>query len=250
MSEQDEIELDVGKLFHAFCDKILIVIFVAVLCAAAAYSATVSFIAPKYSASALLYVNSSNLSLANTKVSISTQDLTAAKSLVETYIVILKTRTTLEEVAEVSGLDYSYGQLESMISAGPVNNTEVFSVTVTCNNSSHAEILANTIAQLLPNRIASIVEGSSARIVDSAIEDTTIVSPDYKKNTLYGFTGGFLVTTFVILLLAMMDDKVRDLENASAKYQLPILAVIPDLHSNGSGSDYGKSVRSNERKPG
>lgn len=250
MSEQDEIELDVGKLAHALWDRALIIVLVAVLCAAAAFSLTVSFIAPKYSASALLYVNSSNLSLANTKVSISTQDLTAAKSLVETYIVILKTRTTLEEVAEVSGLDYSYGQLESMISAGPVNNTEVFSVTVTCENSSHAEILANTIAQLLPNRIASIVEGSSARIVDSAIENTTSVSPDYKKNALFGFAGGFLVSSFIVLLLAMMDDKVRELESASAKYQLPILAVIPDLNSNGSGSDYGKSVRSNERKPG
>ena len=51
-----------------------------------------------YTASALMYVNNNSLSVGSTKVSLSYSDLTAAKSLVDTYVVILNARTTLNEV--------------------------------------------------------------------------------------------------------------------------------------------------------
>lgn len=44
----------------------------------------------------MMYVNNSSISVGSTQVNLS--DLTAAQSLVETYMVILKTRGTLEEV--------------------------------------------------------------------------------------------------------------------------------------------------------
>lgn len=249
MDDQDEIELDFAKLFNAVWNKIVVIVLVALLTSATFYGYTVMFVAPQYRATALLYVNSSNLSLANAKVSISTQDLTAAKSLVDTYIVILKTRTTLEEVIEVSGLNYTYGQLSSMVHAAPVNDTEVFSVTVTCHNSEHAEILANTIARLLPNRISSIVEGSSARIVDAAVENPSRVSPNYFRNAFLGFLSGFFGVAAIVVVTALLDDKIRSTETISSKYQIPVLAVIPDLVSDRGGSaGYGRPMRSAERK--
>ena len=108
-----------------------------------------------------MYVNNSSISVGSTQVNLS--DLTAAQSLVETYMVILKTRGTLEEVIKEANLPYDYEQLSGMIEAGAVNSTEVFSISVTSASPEEAEKIANTIAELLPNRIADIVEGSSVR---------------------------------------------------------------------------------------
>ena len=69
-------------------------------------------IPPKYQASALLYVNNSSISVGSTSISLS--DLSASQTLVDTYIAILKTRLTLDEVAVQAGLDYEYEELEEM----------------------------------------------------------------------------------------------------------------------------------------
>ena len=71
-----------------------------------------------------MYVNNSNLSVGSTSISLT--DLNAAQSLVDTYIVILKSRPTLEDVIEKANVSYTYEQLESMISASSVDGTEGF----------------------------------------------------------------------------------------------------------------------------
>lgn len=244
MTDQDEIQIDLSRLFQALWNRIVIIILIGLLTAGCFLGYTIMFIPPQYSSTALLYVNSSNLSLAGSRVSISTQELSAAKSLVDTYIVILRTRTTLEEVVAASGLNYSYRQLGSMIEAAPVDNTEIFSVTVTSRNPAHSEILANTIAQQLPNRIASIVDGSSARIVDTAIENPVRVSPNTRRNAIMGFIVGFLVSCVLILVQTMLDETIRKPDDVTSKYQIPILAVIPDLSATKSRSAYyGNSKR-------
>ena len=64
----------------------------------------------------MMYVNNSSISVGSTQVNLN--DLTAAQSLVNTYIVILNTRGTLEEVIDQAGLSYDYETLSGMISAG------------------------------------------------------------------------------------------------------------------------------------
>lgn len=69
-------------------------------------------IVPLYESKAMMYVNNSSLSLGNTSFSISSGELSAAQSLVETYIVILKSRLTLNAVIEKADLPYTYEELK------------------------------------------------------------------------------------------------------------------------------------------
>ena len=74
------------------------VILTALLFGAAACSATYFFITPTYQASALLYVNNSSISLGGTDFGISSSELMAAQSLVDTYIVILLSQRLRNEI--------------------------------------------------------------------------------------------------------------------------------------------------------
>ena len=69
-----------------------------------AFAGTLLFITPKYQATASMYVNNSSFSLGLERFSISASELSASNSLVNTYIFILKSRTTLEEVIAKAGL--------------------------------------------------------------------------------------------------------------------------------------------------
>ena len=193
----NEMVIDLVQLAKALWHRAWAILLAMVIFGAAAFSYAYFLITPLYKASAMLYVNNSSLSVGSTKVDLS--DLNAAQSLVDTYIVILKTRTTLEEVIDAAALSYDYETLSDMIEAGAVNSTEVFSIEVTSPDPQEAEKIANTIAELLPDRIAEIVDGSSVRIVDYAVVPSQKASPSLSRYTLLGLLLGAVISCGVIV---------------------------------------------------
>ncbi len=249
-NETGELEIDLLRMAQALWKKAVGIVIAGVLAAAAALGYTAFFVTPLYKAEALMYVNSNNISVGSTKVSISQAELSAAQTLVDTYIVILNTRATLSEVIAQTKVNYSYEQLKKMISAQSVNSTEVFSITVTSPDPKEAEVLANAIAQILPQKIASIVEGSSARIVDYAVEPTEKASPSLRGNALLGFVLGVILACGVVIIREMLDDVIHDSDYLIQTYDIPVLAVIPDLLSSQSANAYDVSAGQQSKKRG
>lgn len=248
MNDNDEEMIDLLQIAQALWRRAWAIILASLICSGCALGFTAIFVTPLYKAEALMYVNSNDISVGSTKLSISAAELSAAQSLVETYIVILNTRTTLNDVIEQTGVPYDYEELKEMISATSVNGTEVFSITVTSPNPKEAETLANAVAQVLPEKIASIVEGSSARIVDYAVEPDKKASPSLTKNTIIGFALGFVLSCGLIIALELMDDLIHDSDYLVQTYEIPVLAVIPDLLSNHSSNEYYRSAEQRAKK--
>ncbi len=244
----DEMEIDLLKLARALWRRAWAIMLAAVIFGGAALTYTAIFVTPLYKAEALMYVNSSNISVGGAKVSISQGELTAAQSLIKTYAVILTTRTTLNDVIEQSGVSYTYEELKEMISAQSVNSTEVFSITVTSPSPREAEMLANTIARILPEKISAIVEGSSARIVDYAVEPAKKASPSLSKNALIGAMLGFVLACGIVVIMELTDEQIHDTDYLIQTYDIPVLAVIPDLLSATSTNDYYQSAEQRMKK--
>lgn len=247
-TENEELEIDLRRILEALWHKGWMILLTTLAMGAAVLALTVLLIRPKYRAETLMYVNSSNISVGGTKVSISQSELTAAQTLVDTYIVILNTRTTLEDVIEKTGVPYDYEELQEMITAEAVGGTEVFSIQVVSKSAQEAEKLANCIAQTLPEKIASIVEGSSARIVDYAVVPDKQDSPDLLANTLIGLGLGFLLSSGVIVMKVVLDDQIHDSDYLVQTYTVPVLAVIPDLLSDKAANAYYKSAKKSTGK--
>ena len=171
----NEMVIDLVQLAKALWHRAWAIVLAMVIFGGAAFGYARFLITPLYQASAMMYVNNSSINVGSTQVDLS--DLSAAQSLVETYIVILKTRGTLEQVIEQENLSYDYETLSDMIEAGAVNSTEVFEIQVTSADPEEAERIANCIAELLPGRISEIVEGSSVKIVDYAIVPSQNLPP-------------------------------------------------------------------------
>ena len=244
---RQELEVDFKRVFQAVWKKAWIVMIVAVLTAVITLVGTVLFITPKYESSAMFYVNNNALSLGN--VNISSGDITASKSLVETYIVILMTRSSLEAIIDYAEVDLTYEDLEKMISASSVNSTEVFCVTVTSEDPEEAEKVANAIAQILPNRIGSIIESSSAKLVDPAVMPTKPSSPSYASNTVLGFLVGLAVCVSVIVLRVIFDVTIREESDITDMVQYPILATVPDMTAHSKGGYYRYAYAGKNKEP-
>ena len=133
-------EIDLTALLKALWRHIWLIAASVIVIGAMAFSYARFFVTPMYTASALMYVNNNSLSVGSTKVSLSAGDLSAAKSLVNTYVVILNARTTMNEVIREAGVDYTYTDMQGMISAGAVNSTEVVQIDVTMPDPQEAAL--------------------------------------------------------------------------------------------------------------
>ena len=219
--------IDVLHILGTLLRRAWIILLVSVLSGAISLLVTVFFITPKYSSSIMLYVNNTKADTQNS--SISSSELSAALQLVDSYIVILESRTTLDKVITMTDVPYSYSELKGMITAEAVNATEIFRVTVTSTDPEEAKLLADAIAMVLPDRVASIMDGSSMRIVDGTSLTAKKVSPNLVQNTLIGLLVGFLVTCAIFVVTAILDDTIRNEDAILQAYEMPVLAKIPDM---------------------
>lgn len=249
VNKDDFVEIDFKRLLDAVLNKSLVVALVSVLCAVIIFVGTILFVTPQYEASAVFYVNNSDISVGGTSLSLTSSDISASRGLVDTYIVILNTRETLNYVIDYAGVNLTYQQVKGMITAEAVEETEVFRVTVTNPDPLVAEQIANSIAYILPKRISSIVEGTSAKVVDSAIVPSAPSSPSYTKNTLVGFLLGFVLSVFVIMLREVFNVTIRTEDDVTQCCKYPVLAAVPDMTAPGKGGYYYSGEKKKSHAP-
>jgi len=238
VNSSDSYDFDIIQLAKLLLRKAWVIILCGVLVTAIGLSSAYFFVTPKYSSSVMLYVNNRSTSASVEKIAagLSSSDLSVAQSLVETYIVILRTRNTLEEVIEKSGVKYSYNDVNEMISAESVNGTEVFSITVTSEDPEESKLLAKTIGEILPTKISGIVVGTSAKLVDSAVANKKQVSPNYIICTIISFMIGAILGCAIIIIRDITDDVIHDEDYLLQTFDAPVLAVIPNLSAESHSS--------------
>ena len=236
-------EIDLKRIAEVLLRRVWLIVLMSVLGAIAAMLVTYYFITPQYQSSAMFYVNNNKFSLGDTTIGISANDISASRGLVDTHIVILRARTTLNQIIDSAGISRTPKELRAMISAVPVNSTEIFEVVVTGPDPYEAERIARAIADILPKRIETIVEGSSAKIVDTAVVPSSPSSPSYTKNTIIGFMLFMMATVGVIVLRLLFDTTIRTEESVSQLTSYPVLAAIPNMMAPSKGKYYSYSSR-------
>lgn len=241
MNEKDDvIELDLKQLFFALLNKAWLIALCGIVGGLLSLLITANLITPMYTADVSLYVNNSSISVGGTSVSISGSDISAAQTLVDTYIVILQTRTTLEAVIAEMDLPYTYEQLSKMISANAVNSTEIFKISVNSPDPEEAMDIANAIAYILPAKISNIVDGSSVRVVDYAVEAIEPYAPVTTTNVLLGILLGLVLSSMAVVLQVIFNEAIDSEDFLSQNFNYPILTVVPDVTQTSSGGYYGK----------
>ena len=243
LDKQGVQEIDLLKLLSVLWKKAWIIVAAAIVGGVLFFVYTFFFITPMYQSSALLYVNNNSLDIGSTKLSITSGDINASNSLIDTYIVILKSRTTLERVIEEGELPYTYEELASEVSGSSEGNTPVFKITVSDPDPRMAAAICNMIVEVMVDErsgISGIVEGSSVNVIDYAVIARKASSPSYLKNTAIGMLIGFVIASGIIILSSLMDTTIREEEFLLEKYKdIPVLATIPDLTDASEGGYYG-----------
>lgn len=225
-------ELSIVDIVKILWKKFWIIILCGVVSAAVVFSYSQFFIAPQYVATATIIVRSSSQAQTNTNASLT--DINAAQRLVGSYSVVLKSKYALDKVIQQSGLSYTASQLQSMISLQALQESEVMQISVKGKNKDDIIVIANTMLDIAPGVLKEIVEIGSAKPVDGA-DYSTKVSPNVTLNTIIALLIGLFGSTAIILILALMDQSIKDEDDITVHYTVAVLGGVPDFSSNGKG---------------
>lgn len=227
--EQDEDEVDLKPFFQAIWKKLPLIIIVTVIVAACTFAYLQLIVAPVYLTSFTAYVN--NKGSDQEYNSVSSGDVSASRSLANTYAEIITGRSVLLEASMRSGLSYSYGKLSGLVSASSSETTEIITVRVAGYSPEEAMKLAENIAAVATEKLSSIVDGSSMRVVDEPYLPTAVYSPRYMRTTVLAAVIAAFVMCVLAVLKELLDDRVKDEDGLETKLGIAVLGTIPSFAS-------------------
>lgn len=224
--ERQPSEIDLSTTLTALWKRKLTIVMVALLTAAAAFGYSAYLAEPEYQSTSRVYVvnrqNEQSSALTNT-------DLQAGAYLVNDYREIILSQRVMEETVTRLGLEMTPEAFARKVRVAVPQDTRILSMTVTDADAEQAALMANAWRVVAVNRIQDMAPGSAVETLDEAQVPSSPSSPKVRQNVMLGFLGGGALAAVVVLLIEVLDDRVRRPEHVEDTLGLPLLGVIPDL---------------------
>lgn len=234
MEKEQTIDIDLLQLARSLWENIKYIIIATVIFGLIGLVGSTLFITPIYEATAKMIVNIRK----DENQNVTNDQLNSAKSLVDTYAIIIRSRDVLNQVISDLNLPESYDQLLGCVSVHAVNDTQVMEVVVHHEDPLVAYAVAGKILEITPNVIVEAVEAGSVKAVEQAYVDPEPVSPSILKNGILMGLVGFVVTCIVIIVVFLTDNTYKTDMDLQNDIEAPILGVIPTVESCNTGSRY------------
>lgn len=222
-NDNASIEIDVLYLLRKLWSRKFFIIFIALVVGTIALLGSVFLIKPKYTSTTRIYV------VSRTADSITNQDLQAGSYLVKDYQEVITSNEVLSSVIDKEKLSLTPNELSSMISVTIPTDTRVISISVEDDNAQEATTIANTVREVAAEKIKAVTKVDDVTTLEAAEVPKEPSSPNIKRNTLIGVIAGGGLAVISIIILEVLDDRVRRPEDIEDVLGLPILGIVPDI---------------------
>lgn len=222
-------EIDLKELFDFIKNKLglIIIITAAVSILGCIYGLFIQ--TPMYQSYTTVVLSGSESS----NTSITTNDVTLNKNLVDTYAEIVRSRRILDQVIEKLDLDISYEDLSTRVSVSALNNTEIIKITVDNENPETAMEIANEAAEVFSSEISSLYKMDNVNILDYAIESEIPYNINVIKQLIVFIIVGLILGIGAVFVIFYFDRTIKSLEQIEQKTKLPILGSVQDVSKGG-----------------
>ncbi len=218
-------QINFARFIGVLRRRIVWIVIIALLVGAVAGILTKVLVTPEYVSYSTFYVNATDTQ----NLHMTQSDISVAKSLVDTYIVILKSDTFLEGIAQSAGLNYSPSRIRSGMTATSVEGTEVFRVTIADADAKNAYLIASALAEKAPSEIKRVVECGNVSVVDPPKVATEPRSTGLRRNVIIGTAIGAVAAFTAFFLAEVLDVTIYTEEDITDTFNYPVIGTIPSI---------------------
>ena len=227
MKENKEIAIDVVQLFKILWKKKIAIILTAIVAAVLAFGVSSFVLTPEYSSTTRIYVVNRNQS---ENAGLTNQDLQAGSYLVKDYKEIILSQDVLEKVISNLKLEQTGKGLSKKIQVTVPVDSGIVSIAVKDDQPEEASRIANALREVAAEKIIKVTRVSDVTTLEEARPALTPSSPNIRRNTMLAFLAGGAVMVILILLLELLDDRVKRPEDVEEVMQVALLGIVPDLN--------------------
>lgn len=243
--------MTIQDLLAIILAKIKFIILMAIVGGVAAFCVADFLMPIKYSTSVKIYVKSST---DTNNVGVATQtEISTARTLAETYIIILDDISIYERIADKfmeeydveelqkaqvpmsddgkGGLRVSPSYIRGCVSISSVNESEVLLVSATTGIPQLAADICNYMVEVAPDVLRRVTKAGSVEEISAPKVPTAPSSPDVKKITLTGVLIGIVGSMALVILLSYFNNKIIASSDIRDKFGVPILAETPNFET-------------------
>ena len=224
--ENQAVEIDVFATLKVLWKRKFSIILVALVFAIAAFGYSAFLAKKEYQSTSRIYVvsrqNQDNNALTNS-------DLQAGSYLVKDYREIILSQNVLSQAIEELKLDMTPAELSKKISVSVPTDTRILSITAKDGNPKEAARIANGLRNVAAEKIIAVTKVSDVTTLDEAEVPQTPSSPNIRRNVLLGFIAGAGLMVVLMVVVEVLDDRVKRPEDVEELMGLTLLGVVPDI---------------------
>lgn len=226
MKEQEKFEIDVFQLVKVIWKRKFLIVLTAIIAGLAAFAYSSFVIKPQYTSTTRIYVVNRNQA---DKPGLTNQDLQAGAYLVKDYREIILSQDVLDKVVKDQSLTIDARTLGKKISVTVPAETRIVTISVRDGNPEEASRIANALREVAAQKIISVTRVSDVTTLEEARPATSPSSPNIRRNTMMATIAGVGFVTVIVLLVELLDDRVKRPEDIEEVMHLSLLGVIPNL---------------------
>lgn len=224
--ENQAVEIDVFAMLKTLWKRKFSIVLVALVFAIAAFGYSAFLAKKEYQSTSRIYVvsrqNQDNNALTNS-------DLQAGSYLVKDYREIILSQNVLTQAIEELKLDMTPAELSKKISVSVPTDTRILSITAKDGDPKEAARIANGLRNVAAEKIISVTKVSDVTTLDEAEVPQTPSSPNIRRNVLLGFIAGAGLMVVLMVVVEVLDDRVKRPEDVEELMGLTLLGIVPDI---------------------
>lgn len=226
MKEQEKFEIDVFQLVKVLWKRKFLIVLAALVAGLAAFAYSSFVIQPQYTSTTRIYVVNRNQA---DKPGLTNQDLQAGSYLVKDYREIILSQDVLEKVVADQNLTMDAKTLGRKVSVTVPADTRIVSISVRDGKPEEASRIANALREVAAQKIISVTRVSDVTTLEEARPATSPSSPNIRRNTMMATIAGVGFVTVIVLLVELLDERVKRPEDIEEVMHISLLGVIPNL---------------------
>ena len=212
--ENQAVEIDVFAMLKTLWKRKFSIVLVALVFAIAAFGYSAFLAKKEYQSTSRIYVvsrqNQDNNALTNS-------DLQAGSYLVKDYREIILSQNVLTQAIDELKLDMTPAELSKKINVSVPTDTRILSIT------------ANGLRNVAAEKIISVTKVSDVTTLDEAEVPQLPSSPNIRRNVLLGFVAGAGLMVVLLVVVEVLDDRVKRPEDIEELMGLTLLGIVPDI---------------------
>lgn len=236
--ERDEIEIDLGEIFHVLKKRFLIILLTAVIFAAGSGIYSFLIADPVYESTSRLYILTQSTSIT------SLADIQMGSSLAADYLELIKSRPVVEEVIRNLDIDMEYEEMAEKLSVINPTDTRILNISVQDTDAALTTKAANEFAKVAKKQISDIMKTDEPSMWEVAIYPDEPIKPEKAKIIIIAFLLGAILSALVVVVMYVLNDKIKNAEDIERYLGLNTLAQVP---LEGKGKHKEKRKKSKKR---